>query len=74
MNTSRLILVGAVASAVVTTIVVLIFAMGLEDNQNGTVREQTPTGAKAAQQNGLSSAEKTQDSNGKGAIGDWDLG
>lgn len=74
MNASRLILIGAVASAVVTTIVVLIFAMGLEENQNGIGNEQTPTGSKAPQQNGPSSAEKVQESNGKGVIGDWDLG
>jgi uncharacterized membrane protein YgcG len=67
METSRLILIGAAASAIITTIAVLILDTGSDETQTGVQKEQAgEMGAQGLNQNG--------GSDGKGGSSDWDLG
>ena len=69
MKTSHLILIGAVAAAVITTIAVFVFETGSEENESGAQKEQSP----ATQQNGVPDADKGQGSGQEGGIGDGDF-
>lgn len=67
MKTSRLILIGAAASAIITTIAVLILDTDSDETQTGVQKGQTGAmGTRGLNQNG--------GSDGKGSSSDWDLG